>query len=372
MIEKAPRYRKPPEAVPPSDERALLDVQHLSTRFSTGQGIVHAVDDVSLSVAAGKSLGIVGESGSGKSVLARSIMRLNPPRTVATGTIDFAGLALHTLSRKDLASLWGSRVSMIFQDPSTSLNPVRRIGHQLTEVLMIHLGMTRNAAKSTALELLNKVGIPEPERRLRSYPHELSGGMRQRISIAIAIACNPALLFADEPTTALDVTIQRQILDLLAEIQAQQGMAMVLITHDLGVVARRTDHVAVMYGGRIVEAAPTPTLFTSMRHPYTASLLASVPRLEDDCHTRLAVIPGRPIVVLDPKPGCRFAPRCVRAQMRCINEDPPLEHSDDGQHSFACFYPMGSTRGDQALAANVSRGSTATGLSVTTQSEVRV
>lgn len=348
----------------------LLSVEHLFTYFRTASGVLHAVDDVSFTLDRGETIGIVGESGSGKSVLARTIMRLTPPTALTVGDVSYKGVDLHALDRAETRALWGSEVSMIFQDPMTALNPVVRIGRQLTEGMTLHLGVKGNAARRRAVALLEQVGIPEPDRRVRNYPHELSGGMRQRVCIAIAIACSPALLFADEPTTALDVTIQRQILDLMTDLRTQNGMAMVLITHDLGVVAGRTDRIMVMYGGRVVETGPTKTLFREVRHPYTASLLASIPRLERPSHTRLADIPGRPVSIIDPKPGCRFAPRCAHAQPRCLVEDPQLVPASHPSHKFACFYPVGTAEGDGARDANVAIGRNAAGLDLRSTAEV--
>jgi peptide/nickel transport system ATP-binding protein len=246
---------------------------------------------------------------------------------------------------------------MVFQDPMTSLNPVTRIGRQITESLRHHLDVSRDFANETAVELLRSVGIPEPERRMREYPHQLSGGMRQRVMIAIALACGPKLLFADEPTTALDVTVQAQILDLLAAQQRERFMAVMLITHDLGVVAGRADEIVVMYAGRIAEKAPTRTLFTEMRHPYTEALLRSIPRLENPSHSRLHAIGGRPPDLVDPPPGCRFAPRCPYAQPRCHEEEPVLEsRGTQPDHVFACFYPVGTPEGAEALERNRAAG----------------
>jgi peptide/nickel transport system ATP-binding protein len=247
---------------------------------------------------------------------------------------------------------------MVFQDPMTSLNPVVRAGRNITEILRAHGVADRRSAAQRAIELLGEVRIPDPEIRVRAYPHELSGGMRQRVGIAIAIACRPRLLIADEPTTALDVTVQRQILDLLARLQAENGMAMILVSHDLGVVAGRTDRVAVMYGGKIVETGQTATVFQIPRHPYTAGLLASIPRLDRKPRSEIPVIPGLPRPVIDPV-GCNFAPRCARAQPRCLVQEPGLE---DSLHSYACHFPVGTAAGDAAQARNFAAGQTATGL----------
>jgi peptide/nickel transport system ATP-binding protein len=361
--------------VPPmpsqNGEGPVLRVQGLKTWFPTPRGIVHAVDDVSFRLKRGDTLGVVGESGSGKSVLARTIMRLVPPYAMTQGDITFDGRDLRSLSDEEARKVWGAEMSMVFQDPTTALNPVMRVGTQIIESLELHMGLSRQEARSRALELLTQVGIPEPERRMRNHPHELSGGMRQRVWIAIAIACSPKLLFADEPTTALDVTIQRQVLDLLTSLQRQNDMAMVLITHDLGVLARRASHILVMYGGQVVEAAVTEALFRDTRHPYTASLLGSTPRLEHSSHTRLAAIPGRPVDVIDPKPGCRFAPRCRHAQPRCLTEDPGLVADALPGHRFRCFYPVGTPEGDAALDENLTKGRTAAGIEVRARPEVR-
>jgi peptide/nickel transport system ATP-binding protein len=331
----------------------LLTVEGLTTWFPTERGALHAVDDVSFSVARGETLGIVGESGSGKSVLVRTIMGLTPRTAETTGRVDFDGRDLRRLDEAEGRKVWGSEIAMVFQDPATSLNPVHRIGRQITEALELHLDLRGEAARARAVELLGQVGIAEPERRLRSYPHELSGGMRQRVCIAIAISCSPQLLFADEPTTALDVTVQRQILDLLASLQDRYGMAMVLISHDLGVVARHARRAMVMYGGQVVESGLSSTLFRSTRHPYTAALLGSIPRLSAPSHTPLAVIPGRPVDVVDPTPGCRFAPRCRYARPRCTTEDPPLVAGTEPGHVYACFHPVGTPEGESALQANL-------------------
>jgi peptide/nickel transport system ATP-binding protein len=333
--------------------RGLLDVVDVRTRFSTPRGTVTAVDGVSFTLGRGRTLGLVGESGCGKSVLSRSIMGLLPPTADRTGEITFAGERLDGLGDDALRGYWGTQMSMVFQDPMTSLNPVMRIGKQITESLEVHTDMDRTQAKETALALLRSVHIPEPDRRLKQYPHELSGGMRQRVVIAVALACGPQLLFADEPTTALDVTVQAQILDLLAEQQRERDMAVVLVSHDLGVVAGRTHDIAVMYAGQIVEQAPTATLFSEVRMPYTEALLRSVPRLENASHTRLAVIGGRPPDLIAPPPGCRFAPRCPYAQARCHSEPPPLVEADTPGHWYRCWYPVGTDAGREALERNL-------------------
>ena len=343
----------------------LLDVQHLSTFFPTARGTVHAVDDVSFTLQQGKTLCVVGESGSGKSVLVRSLMNLVPSKAVRGGRVLFEGRDLVSLPPREARRLWGAEISMVFQDPMTSLNPVVRIGRQITETLTLHKGLSRRDARQRAVELLYSVGIPGSSKRLDNYPHELSGGMRQRVCIAMALACEPKLVLADEPTTALDVTIQCQILDLLQRLQAERDMAMILVTHNLGIAAGRTDEIAVMYGGRIVEHGPTAQLFDATRHPYTAALLASIVRLEQPSKTRLTAIPGRPTNAIDPKPGCRFAPRCRSAQPRCLTEDPPLITPSADGHAFACFYPVGTAEGAEALARNEAEGHTAAGLTLT-------
>jgi oligopeptide/dipeptide ABC transporter ATP-binding protein len=332
----------------------LLDVDDLATRFTTPRGTVRAVDGVSFTLDRGRTLGLVGESGCGKSVLSRSVMGLLPTRNVTrTGMINFDGHRLDEMAQSQMRSFWGTQLAMVFQDPMTSLNPVMRIGKQITESLEFHFDMDRNEARETALALLRSVNIPEPARRLRQYPHELSGGMRQRVVIAVALACGPKLLFADEPTTALDVTVQAQILDLLRQQQRDREMAMVLVSHDLGVVAGYTDEIAVMYAGQIVEKAPTKTLFAKMRMPYTAALLESIPRIENPSHTRLNVIAGRPPDLIDPPRGCRFAPRCPYVQDRCREEQPPLIEADEPGHTYRCWFPVGTDAGQEALERNL-------------------
>ena len=342
----------------------LLVVDDLHTSFRTSRGTVRAVDGVSLTVNRGQTLGIVGESGSGKTVLARSIMGLLPPRDViSSGTVRFAGHELTSMEPAQLRQVWGAELSMIFQDPMTALNPVKRIGKQITESLRLHAGMDSGEAVATAIELLRSVGIPSPEERIRWYPFQLSGGQRQRVMIAIALACAPRLVLADEPTTGLDVTVQAQILDLLAELQRERHMAVILVTHDLGVVASRADEIVVMYAGRIVERAPTHTLFHDTHMPYTQALMDSIPRLADPSGTRLHAIAGRPPDLIHPPTGCRFAPRCPYVQDKCRQNDPPLRTASSPDHLFACWFPLvngiptaPSTRPEGAVLDTAGRG----------------
>ncbi|MEL7155736.1 MAG: ABC transporter ATP-binding protein [Actinomycetota bacterium] len=342
---------------PGEQEPPVLVVENLTTEFSTPSGPLTAVDNVSFTLRRGKALGIVGESGSGKSVTARSVMRLLPKSNVRTsGSVTMDGIDMMSLSAKQLREVWGPEVAMVFQDPLGSLNPVMRIGQQVAEGLRVHHRLKKSEAEGNALELLRSVGIPSPEVRMQEYPHQLSGGMRQRIVIAIALACGPKLLIADEPTTALDVTVQAQILDLLQEQQRERFMPLILITHDLGVVAGRTDEVIVMYAGRIMERAPTSVLFRDMKMPYTESLFRSIPKIEYPSHTKLAIIPGRPPNMIDPPKGCKFAERCRYAQDRCREEEPELTPALDRDHVYRCFYPVGSSEGEEALARNVESG----------------
>jgi oligopeptide/dipeptide ABC transporter ATP-binding protein len=327
-------------------ELPLLEVRDVRTSFTTDRGELRAVDGVSFSLARGRTLGIVGESGSGKTVLARTVMGLlRGDGMRQSGSVRFEGREIMGASPKMLRSVWGARIAMVFQDSTASLNPVVRVGRQITESLRLHLEMDRADAKATAIALLAQVGIPAPERRYGSYPGELSGGMRQRVAVAIAIACAPRLLLADEPTTGLDVTVQAQILDLLTALGADRRMAMVLVSHDLGVVATRTDEILVMYAGRVVEQAPTRTLFASTAMPYTAALLGSTPRLADPSHTRLAAIEGRPPDPVNRPAGCPFAPRCPYVQELCRREAPPLVEAETPGHRYACWFPLGFRRG---------------------------
>ena len=319
----------------------LLEVSELRTAFKTPRGLARAVNDVSFTLDRGRTLGIVGESGSGKSVLSRSIMGLLPKHNVVrSGSVTFEGRELIDVPPSAMRELWGTEMAMVFQDPMTSLNPVMKVGRQVTESLRVNLDMEKEQAEATALTLFRSVGIPEPDRRLKEYPHQLSGGMRQRIVIAIALACGPKLLFADEPTTALDVTVQAQILNLLAQQQRERHMAMILVTHDLGVVAGRADEIAVMYAGQIVEKAPTQTLFASMHMPYTEALLKSIPKLDQRSHTKLEIIGGRPPDLVSPPVGCKFSPRCPYAQAKCEAEEPPLVEAETPGHYFKCWFPV--------------------------------
>jgi peptide/nickel transport system ATP-binding protein len=320
----------------------LLVLSDLQTHFFTRDGVVRAVDGVSYDVGAGETLAVVGESGCGKSVTALSILRLvpQPPGRIVGGAIRFAGRDLLGLSEAAMRDIRGNEISMIFQEPMTSLNPVLTVLRQIGETLMLHQGLDPGAATERVLAMLRLVRISEPERRALQYPHELSGGMRQRVMIAMALACNPKLLIADEPTTALDVTIQAQILDLMRELKAKIGAAIILITHDLGVVAEMAERVVVMYAGRKVEEAPVRELFRRPRHPYTVGLLASVPRLGATLGRadppRLAEIPGTVPSLREPIIGCSFAPRCAHVTPRCRREAPRLEAKAPG-HLAACF-----------------------------------
>ncbi len=326
----------------PRDED-LLTITDVHTSFETPGGLLRAVAGVTLRIEHGKTLGLVGESGCGKSVLARTIMGLLPSnaRVPDETSIIFDGQELRSLGERQLRKIRGAEIAMIFQDPMTSLNPVMRVGRQITESLDRHLGMARGAARTRALELLHAVGIPQPDVRIDQYPHQLSGGMRQRVAIAIALSCEPKLLMADEPTTALDVTVQADILDLLQRQQHERKMAMILISHDLGVVAGRCNEVAVMYAGSIVEHASTIELFGNTRMPYTRALLDSIPRIENPPHQRLQAIGGRPPDLVNPPPGCRFAPRCAKADEECRARAPALVAENGGAHRYACWHPIG-------------------------------
>ena len=326
---------------------ALLEVRDLSVQFHTHLGVVRAVNGISFDVEAGESLGLVGESGSGKSVSSLAVMGLvpSPPGVVTAGRLGFDGRDLSKLSDKAMRKLRGGDIAMIFQDPMTSLHPLLTVGEQLVEVLKLHAGVRGLKARRIAAAGLGQVGIPEPEKRLDAYPHELSGGMRQRVMIAMALLGKPKLLFADEPTTALDVTVQAQILELLSDLRERTGMAMVMITHDLGVVAGTTDRVHVMYSGRLVEASSTRAVFAEPRHPYTHALLESVPTLTRDPNEKLPSIEGTPPAPGEILEGCAFAPRCRRVADDCLGAIPPLElvaQRPEGRrgHAAACFHPV--------------------------------
>jgi peptide/nickel transport system ATP-binding protein len=316
----------------------LLSVRGLSVGFETDDGLVRAVDGVSFDVPTGRTLGLVGESGCGKSVTALSLLRLlpQPMGRILAGEIRFQGRDLLRLPIEAMHGIRGGQIGMVFQEPLTALNPVHPIGRQLSEVLLLHQRATKQDALRQSVEILGRVGIPSPEIRVGEYPHQLSGGMRQRVVIAMALACQPQLLIADEPTTALDVTIQAQILTLIKDLQREMGMAVILITHDLGVIAETCDDVLVMYAGRVAEQAPVGELFRRPAHPYTRGLLASIPRLTSPRKTRLPVIEGMVPGLRDLPPGCRFANRCPHAQPRCAAGTPPLEPVAAG-HAVSCF-----------------------------------
>lgn len=322
---------------------SLLKIDNMSVSFATPRGNLRAVNDVTIELLKGESLGVVGESGSGKTVLSRATMGLLPGTATRIGTITYNGQVISELPQDEVRELWGTGMAMIFQDPMTALNPVRRIGAQLTESLTVRLGMDKKAAKLKAIELLKRVRIPDPESMLRKFPYQLSGGMRQRIMIAIAVSCEPQLLFADEPTTALDVTVQAQVLDLITELRKESDMAMILVTHDLGVVAGHTDKIAVMYAGDVVEYAPTRQLFSNMKMPYTEALLKSIPRLETPTGSRLPVIEGRLPDPTKNEPGCPFANRCPYVTDKCRAEKPPLTNAGNN-HYYRCWFPIGGEK----------------------------
>jgi peptide/nickel transport system ATP-binding protein len=323
----------------PSDP-VLLSVRGLTTTFATPTGPLRAVDDVSFDLGRDEVLGVVGESGSGKTVLSRSIMGLLArSRVTVSGSVRLDGVEVVGAREDAMRQLWSTSVAMVFQDPMTSLNPVMRVGRQIDEVLRVRLGLSRAAARARSLELLSLVGIPSPAERYRAYPGQLSGGMRQRVVIAIALAGSPSLLLADEPTTGLDVTIQAQILNLLDELTRRLHMSVILVTHDLGVVATRTSRIMVMYAGRVVESGATADVFTDHRMPYTRALLECSPRVSNAPHTRLAAIAGRPPNLAALPAGCSFAPRCAYATERCHREVPPLVDATPG-HQYACWNPL--------------------------------
>jgi oligopeptide/dipeptide ABC transporter ATP-binding protein len=340
-VEPIERARGNPGAAP---AKPLLEIDNLQTHFFTAGGVVRAVDGVSYEVRAGEVLGVVGESGCGKSVTALSILRLvaDPPGRIVGGAVRFEGINLLELSESEMETVRGNEISMIFQEPMTSLNPLMTIGRQISEAIALHRGLSQRDASEQATEMLRRVHIPEPERRVQAYPHQLSGGMRQRAMIAMALSCNPKLLVADEPTTALDVTIQAQILDLMRELQEKSGTAIILITHDMGVVAENADRVVVMYAGRKVEEASADDLFERPGHPYTRGLLGSLPNLEvvartDARRARLNEIKGMVPSLANLPAGCSFAPRCAFATDQCRAAYPPLEQHRPG-HWVACWH----------------------------------
>jgi len=319
----------------------LLEIKDLHTWFATDEGIVKAVGGVEYAIGKGETLGVVGESGCGKSVTAMSILRLNPepPTSYPKGQILFEGRDLLQCTEVEMRKVRGNDIAMIFQEPMTSLNPVYTVGNQIGETLRLHRGMSRPEAHAYAIEMLEKVGIPSPEQRVNEYPHQLSGGMKQRVMIAMALACDPSLLIADEPSTALDVTIQAQILELLKSMQEELGMSILLITHDLGVVAETADRVAVMYASKIVEQADTATLFAAPQHPYTFGLFESLPEMHTSEDTRLREIPGTVPNPLHFPSGCKFRTRCFKASDRCVEVEPELVEVAPG-HTLACHHPL--------------------------------
>jgi oligopeptide transport system ATP-binding protein len=327
-------------------DRPLLEVKNLKTHFFTPDGVVKAVNGLSYTLDDGESLGLVGESGCGKSVSALSLMRLipTPPGRIVEGEVILDGRDLLKLSDEDIRRVRGNDVAMIFQDPMTSLNPVLTVGRQISEALELHKNMNRSQARERTIELLELVGIPSARSRVDDYPHQFSGGMRQRVMIAMALSCEPRILLADEPTTALDVTIQAQILDLIKRLRSELGMAVVLITHDLGVVAGIADKICVMYSGYIVESAPAGELFANPRHPYTLGLLRSIPRIDEPRREKLIPIEGLPPDLIDAPPGCPFQPRCVYAVDRCREENPSLEPVSRG-HLIACWVDVTGGKG---------------------------
>ncbi len=339
---RAPQDRTAADASVEADQGdVLLEIRDLRTWFDTEEGTVKAVDGVNYVIQRGETLGVVGESGCGKSVTAMSILQLlpKPPARYAGGQINFNGRNLLELSEAQMRKVRGNDIAMIFQEPMTSLNPVFTVGNQIGEALELHRGMSPAEARAASIEMLTKVGIPSPESRVDEYPHQMSGGMKQRVMIAMALACDPALLIADEPTTALDVTIQAQILDLLAGMQRELGMSILLITHDLGVVAEMSDHVAVMYASKVVEYSTTEKLFARPRHPYTFGLFQSLPEMHADGDERLREIPGTVPNPLNFPSGCKFRDRCFKAHERCAEEEPPLVDVGQG-HLLACHAPV--------------------------------
>ena len=331
----------------------LLEVKNLKTQFFTQDGVVKAVDDVSFYIMPGETLGVVGESGSGKSMTGLSIMRLipSPPGKIVNGEVIFQGRDVLEMSEEEVRGIRGNDIAMIFQDPMTSLNPVLTINRQISESLILHMGMNKGQAKARAIELLEMVGIPNADERVDQYPHQFSGGMRQRVMIAMALSCNPQLLIADEPTTALDVTIQAQILDLMTTLQSDTGTGVLLITHSMGVVAGMADRVQVMYAGHIVETATTEEIFANPRHPYTVGLMKSIPRLDAEKKEKLQPIRGLPPDLIDLPDMCPFVPRCNYAREKCEQKNPPLLEVKPGHYSACWFHQEVSLDDDQDLVA---------------------
>ncbi|MDQ3512810.1 MAG: ABC transporter ATP-binding protein [Chloroflexota bacterium] len=352
----APRTHQPyqgPSLTTPGDDQALLAVRNLKTQFFTQDGIVKAVDDVSFYVMPGETLGIVGESGCGKSMTGLSIMRLipSPPGKITAGEIVFNGRDVLRMSEEQVRSIRGNDIAMIFQDPMTSLNPVLTINRQISEALELHMDMNKDQAKRRSVELLTMVGIPNADERVDQYPHQFSGGMRQRVMIAMALSCNPKLIIADEPTTALDVTIQAQILDLMRTLQVESGTGVILITHSMGVVAGMSDRIQVMYAGHIVETASTEEIFANPRHPYTVGLMKSIPRLDATKKSKLEPIRGLPPDLIDLPDMCPFVPRCNYAREACEQKNPPLLEVQPGHFSACWFWEEVSKEADEAAVA---------------------
>ena len=325
----------------PSPGASLLEVEGLSCEFEGAEGTARVLDDIDLTLGRSTTLGLVGESGSGKSMLIKSILGIAPRSARVTGEVVFDGVSLGSLKERERRKFLGRRIGIVFQNPMTSLNPYVRVGRQIEEAARYYFGLSKREGRALAVELMATVGLPDPDECYSQYPHQFSGGMKQRIMIATALACKPDLLIADEATTALDVTVQRQILDLLQTIQHERQMSMILVTHNLAIVAGRTDEAAVMYGGRIVERGPTEDLFRHPRHRYTEALIAAIPRTDQPAHTRLRTIPGRPPDKLRPIPGCPFAPRCPVAELRCVESTPNATRTAGGRHSFTCYVPVG-------------------------------
>ena len=335
---KSIEKRKEKRKVKILSKEKLIDVSNLKTHFFTEEGVVKAVDGVDYEIYPGETIGIVGESGCGKSVTSLSIMRLieSPPGRIVDGSIMFGGKDLTQLPQKEMRKIRGNDISMIFQEPMTSLNPVYTVGDQIAEAILLHKDVNKKQARQQSIEMLRKVGIPLPEQRVDEYPHQLSGGMRQRVMIAMALSCDPQLLIADEPTTALDVTIQAQILDLMNDLKDRLGMAIMMITHDLGVIAEVADRIAVMYAGKVVEYTDAESLFANPKHPYTWGLMHSIPRL-DKTVEKLYAIPGMVPSPLDFPKGCKYNTRCELADEKCIDGEPPLEEMEDG-HEVRCWH----------------------------------